>query len=213
MLFSSTTFPKMMPALKSLATSCSHYSDSWLGRFNFARADFRAMDGSFYPSTLDLYAIFDSIDFDRLKRLDQFFTEQNYRPLVGIRAVNAWEVQYQGPSRIKASPLLRIHFDPRFKVPLQVDIKCASTSRIIPLVYKQPRFLQEDFARRVHTCRADACNWCKDRKGLGPSIFEVDGLCRTICWYHDPTIPELNEDSLRLVQQYAVMHAALAEAS
>lgn len=205
-------YPEMMPAFKKLAIACSQYDDLRLGRFNFARADFRALGGQFSPSALDLYATCDPIDFDQLQRLDEFFIEEYYRPLIQIYGIRGWEVQYQGPTKIKASPLLRIHYDLRHKIPLQVKIKCASTNRIINLVYKQPRLLQEDFSRRVYICKGDTCNWCADKKGLGPSVFEFDGLTRTICWYHDSSVPELNENTLHLIKQYTLMHAELAEA-
>jgi len=206
-----STYPHMMPALQKLAQACGKFENSRLGKFNFARADFRALDSRFTPPAQDLYAILDPVDTGRLLRLDQFFSQQNYRPLIQIYGIGGWEVQYQGPTKIKSSPLLRIQLDMRYRVTLKVDIKCASTNRIIPLIYRQPRFLQEDFSQRVYYCKDNLCNWCQDKKGLGPSVFEFDGQRNTICWYHNPTIPELNEDSLQLVQQYTLMHAELAE--
>jgi hypothetical protein len=204
-------YPNMLLAWKTLAQACCSFKDPKLGKFNFARADFRALDGHFSPSALDLYKFFDPDDYERLARLHQFFTDLKYKPEYQIYGIFGWEVQYQGPTKIKASPLLRIENAQRYKVPLQVQVKCASVNRVAPLVYKQPRFLQEDFARRLYTCNGSACNWCESKKGLGPSEFTFDGETRTVCWYHNPDLPELNEASLRLIEQYALMHEALAQ--
>ena len=206
----SAVYPAMFPAYKSLAGACRLYADPKLGRFHFARGDLRALDGEFTPSALELYAIFDPIDFERLSRLHSFFTDLNYKPVFQIYGIYGWEVQYQGPAKIKSSPLVRVEYAQRYKVLLQVFIKCASVNRILDLVYQQPRFLQDDFSHRVIDCNGDACGWCHDKKGLGPSAFTFDGRTRSICWYHYPGIPELNEDSLRLIQQYARMHESLA---
>ena len=179
-----------------------------MGKFHFARADFRGLESSFVPEALDLYAILDPIDVDRLSRLHGFFLDLNYKTQVRVDRIHAWDVQYQGPTRIKASPLLRIQYDPRCQVPLQAAVKLASTRRIVDLVYQQPRFLQEDFAHRVNDC--GGCGWCKNRKGLGATVFRFDGQRRTICWHHKSEIPELDETALEVVQLYALMHEELA---
>ncbi len=204
-------YPRMMLAWKTLAQACIRFKDLKLGKFNFARADFRALDGHFSPSALDLYKFFDPVDYDRLTRLHQFFSDLNYKPEYQIYGIFGWEVQYQGPKKIKASPLLRIENAQRYKNPLQVQVKCASVNRVAPLVYKQPRFLQEDFSHRLYSCNGSACNWCQSKKGLGPSEFIFDGETRTVCWYHNPDLPELNEETLRLIEQYALMHEELAQ--
>jgi hypothetical protein len=201
--------PDMLPALRLLAQACAQYQDVRLGKFNFARADFRALDGQFAPSALDLYPIFEPADCDRLTRLHHFMAEHDYHPEIQYYGMSGFEVQYQGPKKIKASPLLRVMYSYRHLDPLQVDIKCVSVNRAIPLVLKQPRFLQEDFSRRLNNCNGDKCNWCQDKKGLGPSVFEFDGVKRTVCWYHNPDIAVFDEDALRLVQQYTCMHDEL----
>ena len=208
-MVSSPAYPNMMPALKSLSEACARYEDQRMGKFNFARCDFRALDGCFTPGALDLYPVFDPIDRERVERLHIFVLDLQYKMISQVGGVHGWEVQYQPRPKVKTSPLLRIEYSERYKNSLQVDVKCASTSRIIPLVYQQPRFLQEDFARRVISCNGSACNWCKDKKGLGPSEFEFDGVQKTICWYHNPDVDELNEKTLQLLQQYALMHEEL----
>lgn len=206
---SCASHPTMLPALKLLAQACAQYQDVRLGKFNFARADFRALDGQFAPSALDLYLVFEPEEYERLTRLHRFMAEHDYHPEIQYYGMSGFEVQYQGPKKIKASPLLRVMYSYRHLDPLQVDIKCVSVNRAIPLVMNQPRFLQEDFARRLNNCNGDQCNWCQDKKGLGPSVFEFDGVQRTVCWYHNPDIAVFDEDALRLVQQYTRMHDEL----
>ena len=208
--FSSPAYPAMMPALKALAEACTRCEPPNLQRFHFARCDFRTLNGLFGPDALELYPIMGPTDSELVTRLHHFLAELNYKPIYGIHDVHAWEVQYQGPRAIKASPFLRVQYSERHRNPLQVEVKCASTNRIIPLIYQQPRFLQEDFARRVNPCGGSKCNWCKKHKGLGPSEFTFDGQTRTICWYHNPDIDEFNEDALRVIEQYALMHEELA---
>jgi hypothetical protein len=207
---SAPAYPRMPLAWKSLAQACCSYEDPRMGKFHFVRADFRALDGQFKPSSLDLYQFFDPADFERLTRLHQFFSNLKYKPVYQIYGIFGWEVQYQGPTKIKASPLLRIENAQRYQNPLQVQIKCASVNRVRPLVHKQPRFLQEDFASRLITCNGSACNWCQDKKGLGPSEYTFDGKTRTVCWYHHPDLGDFNEETLRLIEQYALMHEELA---
>jgi len=205
----STSHPAMLLALKNLAEACSRYENTRLGKFNFARADFRALDGKFSPAALDLYQYLGTEDLERVTWLHQFMTGMRYFPEYQIYGIFGWEVQYQGPKKIKASPLLRVHYEYRHVNPLRVDIKCVSVNRLIPLIYSQPRYLLEDFSSRLNTCNGEKCNWCHDKKGLGPSVFEFDGVKRTVCWYHNPDIDELNENSMQVIQQYTRMHEAL----
>jgi hypothetical protein len=207
----SARFPAMLPALSALARACAQHQNPNVGRFNFARCDFRALDEGFIPSADDLFGVFEPAGYDRIMRLHRFFTDLGYRPMISIHDVNAWTVQYQGRSKIKGSPLMSVDYSPRYLIPLRVAIKCASTARILPLIEKQPYFLQEDFSRRVNPCNGDACGWCKDRKHLGPSVLEFDGKKRTVCWYTNPDVPELTEDAVMVIEQYARMHEELVE--
>ena len=109
--------------------------------------------------------------------------------------------------------MLCIQNEQRWKNPLQVQVNCASVNRIGHLVSKQPRFLQEDFAQRLYACNGKACNWCESKKGLGPSEFIFDGETRVVCWYHKPDLAEFNDETLRLIEQYALMHEELAQAA
>jgi hypothetical protein len=202
-------FPAMFLALKTLAEACAQSPDPRLARYNFGRCDFRALDPHFHLSALDLFRVFNLPDYERAARLDAYFSERGYKPIFQIYENFGWEVQYQGKRSAKGSPLLRIEYSERFKIPLRVNIKCASSDRLLPLLPQQPRFLQEDFSRRVFNCGGDSCGWCKSRKNLGPSVYEFDGVQRTICWFSNQDMAELNDDTEQLIHQYAEMHEAL----
>jgi hypothetical protein len=58
--------------------------------------------------------------------------EHDYHPEIQYYGMSGFEVQYQGPKKIKASPLLRVMYSYRHLDPLQVDIKCVSVNRAIP---------------------------------------------------------------------------------
>ncbi len=206
-VITSAQFPAMMPALKALASACSNADDKKLGKFNFARCDFRAFDPRYHPSAIDLYHVFHPADYQRVALLHQFFSGLGYQPVFQIYGIFGWEVQYQGKRQIKSSPLLRIEYQERYRYPLSMNLKCASANRITPLVSRQPRFLQEDFSHRVNTC--GNCDWCKNKKSLGPSLFEFDGVQKQICWYTNGNVDELDDDSVRLIEQYAIMHEEL----
>ncbi len=210
---SSPAYPRMTLAWKTLAQACFRFADPKLGKFNFARADFRALDGHFTPPALDLYRFFEPAEYERLARLHQFFTGLKYKPIYLIYGIFGWDVQYQGPSKIKATPLLSIQNAQRYKNPLRVQIKYASVNRLLPLVSRQPSFLQEDFNRRLIGCNGSACNWCQGKKTLGPTTLVVDGETRTVCWFHNSDVDELNDEAVRLIEQYALMHEELAQAA
>ncbi len=205
---SSAQFPAMLPALQALASACASAEDLKLGKFNFARCDFRALDPRHHPSAMDLYHVFHPADYQRVALLHQFFSGLGYRPVFQIYGIFGWEVQYQGKRQVKSSPLLRIEYQERCRYPLIINLKCASALRITPLIPQQPRFLQEDFHHRVNNC--GNCDWCKNKKGFGPSQFEFDGVQKQICWYVNGNMDELNDDSVKLIEQYAVMHEELA---
>jgi hypothetical protein len=216
MLLSSEFYPALWPALQAMAAAYAQAADGAeqkekdLARFNFARCDFRSLVKGYRPIALDLYRIFNPEDCARVSELHAYFTKLDYKPVYQIYGINGWEVQYQGKKQIKASPLLRIEYQERFRQPLRVGIKCASTERIVKLLAKQPHFLQEDFNRRANKCNGDACGWCKNRKNLGPSTLVFDGQERTICWYSNPDFKEINDDSVSVIKQYALMHEELA---
>jgi hypothetical protein len=137
-------------------------------------------------------------------------TSLNYKPEYQYYGMSGWEVQYQGRKEVKASPLLRIEYSERYLNQLRVGIKCASTNRLAPLFSQQPVFLQEDFFKRAYGCQGEKCNWCASKKNLGPSVLEFNGESRTVCWYSNPDVVDLDDQAVKLIEQYVVMHEQLA---
>ena len=202
--------PGMLPALKALASACAGYSDVKLGKFNFARCDFRALDGKFHPGPQDLYRVFVPEDFEKVRELDEYLSGLGYKPEFQIYGGHGWEVQYQGKRKIKASPLVRVEYSERFRNPLVVNIKCASSDRLIPLMYSQSETLRADFLSRTNACRDDECRWCDDKKGLGPAIYDFAGVYKKVCWYTNPDFREFDDSSVALIKEYALLHEQLA---
>ncbi len=87
-------------------------------------------------------------------------------------------------------------------------MKLASAGRIIPLLYQQPRRLQEDFFHRSTPC--GNCGWCDNNKTLGPSYFEFDGIQKKVCWYTVGEMGQVNPEKVKLIEEYALMHEQLA---
>jgi hypothetical protein len=208
-IFRCSNHPAMFPALKALAEACAQCKDERLGKYNFGRCDFRALDPNYKPSPQDLFHVFNPPDFEHAARLDAYFTARGYKAIFQVNNFFEWEIQYQGKRQIKGSPLARIGYSERFRNALRLGVKCASTDRLLPLLPQQPRSLQEDFSRRVFNCNGDACGWCKTRPHLGPSVYEFDGVQRTICWFSNQDIAELNDETEELIHQYAEMHEQL----
>ncbi len=206
---SSARFPAMLPALKTLAARCAQNPDPKLGKFNFARCDFKALAADYSPQVMDLYRVFSASDYAILSRLHAFFTEMGYQPLVRIYGIFSWEVKYQGKRQIKATPLFQVEYSERYKNPFRLHVKCASTNRIAALIPRQPRSLQEDFFKRANRCNGDKCGWCKNRPNLGPTVLEHDGSPVTLCWYTNPDVRVIDEDTVDLMKQYAWMHEEL----
>lgn len=207
-VLSSERFPAMMPALLSLARACADNPDANLAALNFARCDFRALDPLYRPTALDLYSIFPPADFQIAARLHEFFSGLDYKPIIAIYPNIGWEVQYQGRRQVKSTPFLRIQYSDRHQNPLYIDLKLASAGRIIPLLYQQPRRLQEDFFHRSTAC--GDCSWCKNKTILGPSYFEFEGVQKKVCWYTMGEMGEMNEEKVALIEEYARMHEQLA---
>jgi len=206
-------FAAMLPAWQSLAAACAQHPSPELGRFHFARCDFRALRKDHRPEALELYRVFGAEDYARLAELHAYYTRNGYKPEVHVHDVAAWLVQYQGNKKIKSTPLFQIEYQDRYRSLLAMQIKCASTNRIAALIGQQPLALQEDFKRRTFACRGKACDWCRNQKTLGPSVIEIGGEQRTVCWYTLPEVRGLDDATVDLMKQYLVMHEALLPAS
>jgi hypothetical protein len=206
-MLSSRQYPDMLSALSILSAACAHSSDSKLGKFHFARCDFRALNPRYIPEALDLFRVFDAPDQPYVARLHEFFTSKHYKPIYKIYGIFGWEVQYQGKRQIKSTPLFQVQYDERFRNELRMQVKCASARRLLPVIGEQSAALQEDFFHRAYPCHD--CNWCDTRPHLGPSELEYKGEKKIICWYVNPDVRGLNEKTVDLIQQYAQMHEAL----
>lgn len=199
----------MMPALQSLAAACAQVSDERAGRFYFARCDFKALKKGYTVDAMDLYRIYNPVDFKHAAQLHEFFSSLGYKTEVTIAGVEYWNVKYQGNRKIKASPLFQMDFDERKVVQRQVFVKCASSSRIVDLIPLHSQALQDDFFSRKNICNGDKCNWCEGKKGLGPSVLEYNGEQTIICWYTNPDVRELTDETVEVIKEYAYLHEEL----
>ena len=199
----------MLAAMKPLALSCAAYKNERIGKFLFARCDFKALAPGYEPDVLELYRISGPEEFAQVASLHGFFNAKGYHFNLEVGGPFAWVVKYQGNKKIKATPLFQIEYDDRRANPLKMNIKCASTNRIVNLLPNQPQFLQDDFMRRVYNCNGDKCGWCRNQKNLGPSHIQYDGEERVVCWFSNGDILKIDEGTIKLVQQYALMHDQL----
>ena len=200
-------FPAMMPALQVLANACARYPRHQETLFHFARCDFRALQPGFCPQPMDFYRETAGADLPRLTVLHEFFTGLGYHTIYGVSEPFYWSVEYQGDRKIKATPLLQVEYQERFRNPVRVFIKCVSSGRLAALLPHQSQALQDDFMRRDGPCQE--CGWCHNNKTLGPVVVQYKGEEKTICWYSFAEVPNFDDRSVELLQEYARMHAEL----
>lgn len=205
-----TQHPLMMPALKVFAEHCAAYRNALLGKAQFARCDLRAGIDTI-PQPMELYRAFDGEVAERVVHLHEYFTGKGYQTEVTVTSPFAWLVQYQGSRKIKASPMFQVGYDDRYARPMRMQIKCASTNRIAPLLPKQSQALQDDFMRRVFRCQGDKCGWCRNKKTLGPTMMIYRGEEVIACWYSNPDVAVLDEGMVALIKEYEQMHTRLAQ--
>jgi hypothetical protein len=201
-------FPQMMPALKALAEAARTFEDEKIGRFHFARCDFRVLQEDYTPNVIDLYSIFDAESCAYLLNLHEYLTELKYKPQVEIYGIHAWVIKYQGNRKVKASSLYQVDFMERDRDPLRVYIKCASANRLVDIMPDQPYRIQEDFYNRTFHC--SDCGWCNTRKSLGPTLLKLGEQQKRICWFVLSDLPRLDGDVVGLVKQYIDLHETLA---
>jgi hypothetical protein len=207
-----TLYPHMLPALKELAECCGRNPDGGLAAFNFAYCNFQALEPDYRPDALSLLGFFSGAEQERALRLHRFLLDAGYSPVCRSSVMHEWDIQYQGPRKIKSTPLLEIKYSERHKDPLQVYIKCASTDRLLPSFPAQPKAVRDDFRRRIYPCRGDACGWCRNRKSLGPSVLEHEGERITACWYTNHDLDRFDDGALEILQGYVLWHRELAHA-
>lgn len=212
-LIGNTTYPQMMPALGALAQACAQREDQRLANLLFARCDFRALDADFEPDLLDLLqTALPPTEYDRAVELHNTLTGMDYHASLEIAGVHNWRIQYQGKRAIKTTAFFEYEYDEREKRPLRTTVKCAATNRLVPLLPDQSARLRQDFFQHAHSCGAPKCSWCETRKSLNPSVLEVDGETRTICWWMQRHFDKLDDQAIDLVMQYAQLHEDLLAA-
>ncbi len=209
-IIENNSYPRMMRALKEMAVLNAADAEQAPPAFHLARCDFRALLPDYQPDAPSLLSFFDSEARERALRLHAYLLSSGYQALGRIHDIHAWLIQYQGPRKIKGTPLVQIEYSERHRDPLQVRLKCASTERLLYYFAEQPKAVQDDFHRRARPCGGDSCGWCKERKGLGPSVLEYEGERAVVCWYSNPNVDAFDEATLEVLQGYVLWHQRLA---
>jgi hypothetical protein len=210
-LFSGERLADMLPALQALASACAAHSDSNMGLFNFGRCDLKAIVTMDYvPDAADLLYCFTPEEEKRLRQLHDFFLSSGHKTIVKVGGHADWLVQYQGNRRIKSTPLYQFEYDYRYRNPLRIQFKFASTNRLAPLLAQDEALLADFFQHHAYTCHGDDCGWCYNRKNLGPSTLVYQGETKVACWYTITAIKPLNDENVALIRQYAQLHEQLA---
>ncbi len=204
-----TQYPQMMPAFKAIADRCAADGDEKWGASTFARCDFRVLLPDYHLDPISLLGYFPPDYRARAVELHNYMVGTGHQALCRAYNPHGWDIQYQGARKIKGSPLVQIDYSERHKNPMRVQIKCASADRLIPSFSEQPPAVQADFRGRVNRCGGASCGWCKDKKGLNPSVLEYGGEKLTICWYTRPDVAELNDETLEVLRGYVRWHQKL----
>ena len=220
-------YPQMMPALKAMAERCAVDGDDnsgespnrfpfskrwqphWWGKLAFARCDLKILLPDYQADPLSLLGYFAAEDRARAIELHNDMLATGHQAICRAYGPHGWVILYQGPRKIKGSPLVQINYSERYQNPMRVQIKCASADRLIPYFAEQPPAVQADFYGRVNRCGGASCGWCKDKKGLGPSTLTYSGEKLTICWYTRPDLDELTDETLEMLRGYVRWHQRL----
>lgn len=206
-----TYYPQMMLALKAMAEGCAQDGDERWGASTFARCDFRALTPDYQLDPLSLLGYFAPEDRARAAELHQYLLDTGHQPLCRAYHPHGWDIQYQGPRKIKGTPLMQIDYSERHKNPMQIQVKCASTNRLVPSFAEQPAAVQADFRSRVNRCGGASCGWCREKKGLNPSVLEYGSEKITICWFAQAHFEELNDKTFEVIQGYVRWHQGLVQ--
>ncbi len=203
----SERFPDMMKALAELALAQTTEGDKELRHIHFARCDFNSLDEDYQLDVEEIFSYFRPGARKHAMALHSFLLEMGYTTTVKAKdfGIHEWELDYQGPRKIKSSQLVRIRYCDRYHDPEHVWVMPAAAARLVPHFPDQPERVQDDFRDRVNACDPN-CSWCESKKGLGPA--ELEG--RTICWYTSVRPKAINDESMALVRDYVRWHEALA---
>lgn len=198
-------YPKMMAALSEFACAQKARQGSKLGHIYLARCDFNSLDANYEPGVEGVFSYFDPETRDQATALHEFMLETGHTADLAHDKIYEWELDYQGPRKIKSTQLVRVRYDDRYRDSGLVYVLCAASARLVPYFDEQPEPVQDDFRERIHECDPN-CNWCEDKKGLEPAEFEG----RTICWFTSNRPHAIDDESMQLVRDYVRWHGALA---
>ena len=163
-------YPHMMPALEAMAERCAEDGDEKWGASTFARCDFRALLPDYHLDPLSLLGYFPPEDRVGAVELHNYMVATGHQAVCRAYNPHGWDIQYQGPRKIKGTPLVQIDYSERHRNPMRVQIKCASADRMVPTFCQQPPAVQADFRARVNRCGGASCGWCKDKWGINWQI-------------------------------------------
>jgi hypothetical protein len=201
----SKRFPEMMTALSELAQAQINKRDEKLGYVYFARCDYRSLHDDYEPGVESIFSYFEPEVRNKAMELHEFMLETRHTADFELYGVHEWELDYQGPRRIKSTQLIRVRYDDRYRNSGLIYVLCAAANRLVPHFADQPKRVQDDFRNRISGCDPN-CNWCDSKKGLNPSEFEG----RTICWNTSNPARPINDESTQIVRDYVRWHDALA---
>jgi hypothetical protein len=207
MYIGNTQYPRMMAALIRLARAQESRKEERLRSLYFARCDFRSLRNDFCLEAQDLVTYYGPVEREHIARLDEFMSMMNYSAEVADNLIDLWEVKYQGPRKIKGTPLVQIEYDERYRNPQLVYVKCASTHRLAHSFADQPEYVRDDFRERVIDC--NDCGWCEG-KPVSPATLVDNGVQRKLCWYSHSDLGAINERNMKLVRGYVRWHQELA---
>ena len=197
----------MMPAFKMLAEACALQGRT--GELNFGRCDFRALNPGYEPEAMDLYRVFNPVDFERVSQLHAYLTELNYKPVYQYYGMSGWEVKYQG-SRVKRA--LRWC---RSNTRSAISTNCASSSSV-PLRTGLYRCWPTGrcSCRRISTggpiiAMETSATGARTRRAWGRRGGRLRVETRTICWYTNPDVHVVDDGTVDLVKEYVLLHEAL----
>lgn len=204
-----THYPQMMPALKAMAEGCAADGDAKWGASAFARCDLKAILPGYQLDPASLLGYFPPEDRVRAIDLHHYMLDTGHEAVCRAYNAHGWDIQYHGSRKIKGTTLVQIDYSERHRNPMRVHVKCASVNRLISSFSEQPAAVQADFRSRVGRCSGDSCGWCKEKKGLRPSVLEYDGEKLTVCWFAQAHFEELDDKTFELIQGYVRWHQGL----
>lgn len=200
--------PDMIAALHLFALKCSQNIHE-AGELCFRMCDFGALDTQYKPSIEEiLEKLYKDEAYNHMSMLHKMLQDNDF----DIRYVYEphvlhFEIRYT-KKEIKTSPLMAFVFDFKAVNPLKIRLRFIATSRIVPIIQRQPKAIQKDFYETSGQC--NGCGWCNNQKGLlKPSLLKMDTKHKTICWYDVNEYDTINKEIIDLIKGYVTMHLQL----